>query len=352
MNNQWTLLLKTGLFLVLLCVLSSPPSKAQELQLEALQKNIDIFSGVLAEALELEQPSGLFGISLGGIESIYLFGQGVVMEVTTPLSTRRNTMGLVSLNSTLQALQFRSNPFEEMVRPQFDTNAAPATITIPLTASADGASEFYLAMMEKIASVDYSLMVNGAIQQASEYARSLRSLGNIDDIDYQKLREDIDGLRDEMQVRFTELRQIESEVAAASSQDIIVDGNSRRGEIQITLDSLLAQIEPLRDRAIAKAGELRGRTEVAEEEYAAKWQQEVLDFESSLYTAMCNYGSTLRELPEAENVSIILTGLGKNSDAERRADKIHVFSKANLLRCQNGEIDVQTLRLRSAQYDY
>ena len=51
-----------------------------------LQRNIDIFGGVLEEALELNQGSGLFGMSLGGIDSTYLFGQGVVFEIRTPLA--------------------------------------------------------------------------------------------------------------------------------------------------------------------------------------------------------------------------------------------------------------------------
>jgi hypothetical protein len=47
---------------------------AQVPQLEELQRNIELFSGVLEDALDFEESKGLFGLSLGGIESTYLIG--------------------------------------------------------------------------------------------------------------------------------------------------------------------------------------------------------------------------------------------------------------------------------------
>ena len=73
-------------------VFASCSIAAQDIQLQNLQRNIDIFSGVLDEALELGQTSGIFGMRVGGIDSTYLYGQGVVMEVRTPLANSRNRM--------------------------------------------------------------------------------------------------------------------------------------------------------------------------------------------------------------------------------------------------------------------
>jgi hypothetical protein len=322
------------------------PVGAQESQILALQRNIEIFSGVLEEVLDLTKGNGLFGVSLGGVENTYLLGQGVVLEVRTPLANSFNRMNLVSLNSAMQSLQARSNPFEAIAL----SSASSKAPSLASTAEPLEASSFYSDMMEKIANVDYSLAVSNAIRQASESARSLRSLGSIDDSDYTQLQADIEMLRTEMQENMQGLRQFEAElrksaVEAISSVDI-------EAEAQNKLDDLMIKIEPLRARAIAKANELRERSEVAELAHIEQWRQEVVELESRLYQAMCDYGSTLRGLPEKESVSIILTGLGEQGEDQRRTNKVHILNMADLLACQAGDITVVILQQRSTQYSY
>lgn len=331
------------------CLVTSASMHAQELQLQKLQRNIDIFSGVLEEALELEQTTQLFGLSVGGIESTYLYGQGVVLTVRTPLSSQRNRLSLASLNSALQSMQSRANPFESIPRP---TAPNQDQRFLPLSLTSEEATGFYREMMEKIANIDYSLIVNSAIQQASESARSLRSLGNIDAAAYDELRTDIDEMRDQMQEKMAELREIETEIRQQAGQDAPGAVAESSSQLQLSLDAILANIEPIRQQAIAKADELKQRTEIAEQEYAARWQEGVTDLETRLYAAMCDYGSTLRELPEEESISVVLTGLGEDSADNRRSDRVHVFKKADVLQCQSGDIDVATLQQRSAQYSY
>jgi hypothetical protein len=337
-------------------VVSAASATAQDPQLEGLQRNIDIFSGVLEDALDFEEAKGLFGLSLGGIESTYLLGQGVVLEVRTPLANSRNRLSLASLNSAMQTLQVRGNPFESIALSQsrnssqvqsLSTQASP--VMALQSQSAESAS-FYSQMMERVANVDYSLAVNNAIQQATESARSLRSLGSVDDEDYQELRADIEGLREEMGEKMQGLRELEAQIRESTAQ-AIADSNIEE-EMRLKLDTIMAQIEPLREQAVAKAAELRLRSEQAEQAYTQQWQQDVVVFEDKLYKAMCDYGSTLRELPIDERVSIILTGLGEQGDDQRRTDKIHVFNKADLQECQSNDISVATLRERSDHYSY
>lgn len=317
---------------------------AQSVSIIDLQKNIDIFTGVLAEALDLEQETGLFGISLGNIDSTYLWGQGVVLEVRTPLASRRNNVSLASLSATLQNLQARANPFAALAQSQ--SAGTTAMRSNSPSAPENDANDFYRTMMERIANVDYSLVVNSAIQQASEYARSLRSLDGVDDQAYESLRDEIAELRDEMRTQFARLREVEETAKRSSAVGI------EQENMQALLDNVLASLEALRGRAVAKAEELRERSRVAEQAYAASWQQEVFDFEDKLYGAMCNYGATLRELPVGENVSVILTGLGDDTGDKRRTDKVHVFAKADLVACQNGTIDRLVLQQRAKHYSY
>ena len=341
----------------LLCaiaVVSVVSATAQAPQLEGLQRNIDIFSGVLEDALDFEESKGLFGLSLGGIESTYLIGQGVVLELRTPLANSRNRLSLASLNSAMQTLQVRGNPFEALAlsqsRAQSLSSSAPASPVMALRNESADSTSAYNQMMERVANVDYSLAVNNAIQQATESARSLRSLGSIDEGDYAELRADIEGLRAEMGEKIQDLREIEAQITESTSQ-AITQSNIEE-ELRLKLNTVMAQIEPLREQAVAKAAQLRRRSEQAEQAYTQQWQQDVVMFEDKLYQAMCDYGSTLRELPRDERVSIILTGLGVQGADQRRTDKIHVFNKADLQACQSDDISVATLRERSDHYSY
>ncbi len=341
----------------LLCaiaVVSVVSATAQAPQLEGLQRNIDIFSGVLEDALDFEESKGLFGLSLGGIESTYLIGQGVVLELRTPLANSRNRLSLASLNSAMQTLQVRGNPFEALAlsqsRAQSLSSSAPASPVMALRNQSADSTSAYNQMMERVANVDYSLAVNNAIQQATKSARSLRSLGSIDEGDYAELRADIEGLRAEMGEKMQDLREIEAQITESTSQ-AITQSNIEE-ELRLKLNTVMAQIEPLREQAVAKAAQLRRRSEQAEQAYTQQWQQDVVMFEDKLYQAMCDYGSTLRELPRDERVSIILTGLGEQGADQRRTDKIHVFNKADLQACQSDDISVATLRERSDHYSY
>ena len=337
-------------------VVSASSAIAQDVRFEGLQRNIDIFSGVLENALDFEEAKGLFGLSLGSIESTYLLGQGVVLEVRTPLANSRNRLSLASLSSAMQTLQVRGNPFESIalsrsqLGAQAQSSSAQASPVMAFRRQDPEPASFYAQMMERVAKVDYSLAVNNAIQQAAESARSLRSFDSIDESDYEELRSEIEGLRVEMREMMQGLREIEGQIIgsnALASADF-----SLEEEIRLKLDTIMAQIEPLRDQAVAKAAELQLRSEQAEQVYTREWQQDVVVFENKLYQAMCDYGPTLRELPRGERVSIILTGLGDQGVGQRRADKIHVFDKADLQECQSDGISVSTLRDRSDHYSY
>ena len=69
----------TALAFVFLCLLANITTQAQDINLADLQGNIEIFAGVLEDALELNQNSGLFGMSLGGLDATYLYRQGVLI---------------------------------------------------------------------------------------------------------------------------------------------------------------------------------------------------------------------------------------------------------------------------------
>ena len=332
---------------VFLCLLANTTTQAQDINLADLQGNIEIFTGVMEDALELNQNSGLFGMSLVGIDATYLYRQGVLIEVRSPLANQRNRLGLASLNSALQSIQTGINPFERMVR------RASQSPVLSFERTNENVDSFYGLMMERIAKIDYSLIVSNAIQQASDSARSLHALGNIDEFAYESLRAEMDVMRERLQENVDQLSQLEEELRREAESSGQSDSEATESEVSSRLDDLVARLEPLREQAMAKAEQLKEQTELAEQRYVERWHEDVSEFEESLYVAMCNYGSTLRELPNGESISVILKGLGEDeANSNRRTDKVHVLSKSDVQECQNGVIDAIALRDRSAQYSY
>lgn len=323
---------------------------AQEIVVPGLRQNIDIFSGVLEDALDIAQSKGLFGISIGGIDSTYLYGQGVVMEVRTPLANRRNRMSLSFLSASVQSLPARENPFAAALRQSVPD--LQDSLRSTLNTSQAVAADFYADMMDRVAAVDYSIAINSAIRQASEAARSMRAMNTMDEAAYAEIRAEMTALQEQLQEQTELLRQAAEEVPPVSSQSDDVAAADVMSKMQARLEEFTLMIEPLKQRAIARATELKARSEEAEKEYIASWEADVVAFEAKLYAAMCDYGSMLRELPAQESVTIILTGLGEDAEDGSHTDKIHVFNKADLVQCQSGELDLAGLRQRSAQYSY
>ena len=105
-------------------VLIGSVTSAQEINLHELQLNMEAFSAIIEEALELDRGAGLFGMTVGGVDPTYLYGQGVLLEVRTPLANQRNRLNLVSLNSAMRTLQ-GGNPFEQLMRRTTPSVAAP-----------------------------------------------------------------------------------------------------------------------------------------------------------------------------------------------------------------------------------
>jgi len=332
---------------VSLCLLANTGSQAQDINLADLQGNIEIFTGVLEDALELNQNAGLFGMSLGGLSATYLYRQGVMIEVRSPLANQRSRLRLASLNSAMQSMQTGTNPFERMVR-----RASPPLV-LPSERTNENADSFYELMMERITKIDYSLAVSNFIQQASDSARSLRALGNIDEPAYEELRAELDIMRERLQENIGRLSQFEEELRRESENLGTSESVITESEVSLRLDDLVARLEPLREQAMSKAEQLKRQTELAEQRYVERWHEDVSEFEESLYIAMCNYGATLRELPNDESISLILKGLGEDdANSNRQPDQVHVLSKIDVQECQNGAIDVAELRERSTQYSY
>jgi len=316
--------------------------------LQVMRKSVAIFSSTMEEALELDGDRGLFGIVSGGVSGTYLYQQGVVLTVQTPLAGRRNRLNLGSLQSSLQTLTLPGNPFARVQRPTI----SPTPEIMALTLRQDSVGDFYRELMAQLAETDVSATVGTAIQQASDAVRALRAYGQPDDQAYRNMVSEIERMRDRLSSESKRVRDFESELRSASNQSDDGIDASARAALQRRLSEIVAAIEPLRTEVVARANELAQRSDLARSEYLQQWRQDVVDFESSIYQSLCSYATGLRELADEEKVTIILSGLGDEVEDGRRTDKHHVVAKTDLAQCQSGAINVAALRQRSVSYSF
>lgn len=327
---------------------------SQEMNLDSLQESISIFSSIVEESLELDQATGIFGNRLGGVDGIYLYGQGVVLEIRTPLANQKNQVGFSSVGRAMRSIN-RTNPFAAI-------SAQPTVSDLNNSTAGLAVQEGF---MEKMASVDFSLVVNSSIQQAAAAARSLRNTGSVDDVGYAQLQQELDSLRLQTSEKMAEMRELlASSTARESSEKQVASVEESRSsasssasadrsiDFQAEFNAFLTRVEPLKVKALEKAAELQLRSEQAQKEYAVRLEKDIAAFEVKLFATLCTYGATLRELSNDENVSIILKDLGVETQRSKQADKVHVVTKADLLKCQSGEMDSTSLLAEATTYSY
>ena len=325
--------------------LAASSGYAQGPSLQEMHDDLTLFSGILGEALKLNDSGSLFGRSLGGISSTYLVNQGAVFEVRSPLANRRNRMGLASLSSAMQALQLQENPFLAMRR-----SMPTVSLENPsLAAESSIPDDRYMLLRDQIANIDFSLVVNTAVQQATHSVRALRALGSVDEATYNALFAEIESLRGRVGEHVDELRLLEAELRSSSS---VGSGAGSSDDAREALAARLEALTPIREEALTLAADLKERAAQAETEFADQWQRDLTSLEEELYASLCAYGETLERIPADESLSFVLKGLGDEPTGARRTDKVHIVLRSDLSRCVEGGIDWPQLRSGSVSYSY
>ncbi len=283
---------------------------------ERAQQELAVFTDIIAVSLDLDEPAGLFGINAGSIEARYLHGQGAFLEVRSPLAARRQRLQLVAFGSTMRGLHAGRNPFENVAR---QSSPYPEA-TVENRPSVD------VAILEKLSKrlqgIDYQLIVDTALRQASQSAEALRSLDGLDEESYTKLRSDLAELQQELQ-------EIIGELAVENTE----------------------RMESLRQKAVQEAEDLHEKLEQAQAEYEKRWLSDREEFEESLYLAACESAAGLTQLSDDDSIAIALIGLG-DEGARARPDRIHILPVGALKRCAEGQIDVSVVQAESAVYSY
>lgn len=352
--NSVVLAIATKIIVAAALLLSVSVAVAQDRQ--ALQQSVELLSGVLEDALGFDQNQGFFGAMRGDIKHVYLEGQGIVIDIRTPLSSRRNHLGLSDLSLSMRDLEASARP--GLVTPP-SVPAAPQLSLDQVRPDANANGQLFEDLMARFADLDLSNIVRDATLRASASARSLRSLGEVDQESYQSLREEIEGLHGRLAEQMQQFEQVQQEMTATFKQRLeqaaAATGDIDLSSIEQRLEGITASAEGLRLQALGKANQLNERLQAARETASVQWAEEVDDLEDTLYSVMCDFGASLKSLPEDESVTLLLRGLGDEPNGESREhapDKIHVLSLADIQACQSGQFAAAELANRANQYSY
>ena len=217
---------------------------------DQLQKSSDILVGVLEESLELKNKSRVFGLSYGGVESTYLFGQGLLLKINTPLATEFSRLGLTGLSGTLQELANRSVPRPPM---------PPLPEIMALNVDSDAFSNMYTGLIEKWTELELSASVSEASSRAANAARSLRNLGELDQQTYETFQFEMEQMRAELESQLEQFRYLQEQWKADAQDQSDSGSDELETALADKLNALLEEVAPLRDKALQQAEELHIR---------------------------------------------------------------------------------------------
>jgi hypothetical protein len=315
-----------------------------------IRKNMDAFSTVLRESLGLNGRAGSFNPFANMSNSYYLAGQGAVIELSTPLARTRASIGMQSIGMTLQQLAegfSNSNAKSVGARRQYMQELRDS---MSLSAQAESAPEKYREIVRQVIEIDFPTEVDKAIRSARESLRNLQGSASLDAETLAEIDAQMNGLGDELANSVDALQSMRSEMTTAL-REAHIDREELAEQWQESLDELLARVEPIRDSALERAQQLSAMRDQENALRQEQWQVELAQFEGALHESVCEYSIVLRDLPDGEHLSLILKGLG-NRESGSSEDRVIVFSKADLLRCQSGDISAQQLQQLAERYSF
>ncbi|MEX0740909.1 MAG: hypothetical protein WD071_16370 [Pseudohongiella sp.] len=335
-------------------VLPALPTSAQNLsteQLAEMRRSIDVFSGVLRESLGFNERRGLFSPRTGDVQGHYLAGQGIVLELISPLQRYRGSASMQSLNSALEDLSSQLGSLMTggvVSRPDFEAMRD----SMALSLRSDEIATFYQEQMQQLSALLDMPAVEQALASAAASAHNLRNLGEMDPEGMERMNQQLQDLREQLAQRLRETEALRQEIRDRAMQADALPSEEIQQRWQQAREQLEVQVAALRAQIAEQAQALQTRNAALEAEQLALWQQDVTELESRIFAVLCDYASGLRVLPDDERLTLMLTGLGSHLGEGHRPDRIHVLGKADLLACQRGDLGPEDMRSRAVSYDF
>jgi len=284
----------------------SASSWANPQQREALNKQLDIMASIINTALGHEQgdkrkPSWA---ERSPLESTYLAGQGVVYRV--------------NFGSRLQRFSMQAGKSPGMDKFEF--------------IEVDGLA----SDIEKVVEI-----ANGDKRRVEVIIESNEVHIDGDDIQFEgdiTFSEEVRKAVADMRTAAQEMRDARRVIRDVSRVDQNANESARKksaeqlAEAQAKLEQAQQQMQLARSELRRSQGQIQQLTSTRMQEMQQARAARVATFEQTFVQTLCDYGSTLRDLPNKEHISVIIVGAGDNDN-----DKIHVFSKQDVMNCKGAK---------------
>ncbi|MGM0632561.1 MAG: hypothetical protein ACQETO_05230 [Pseudomonadota bacterium] len=343
-----------GLIAILLATGAASSGHAQSpagVDLREMRRGVSIFEGVLREALDLGGQQALFrSIDSARVSGRYLAGQGVVVEINTPLRIGRRGFGLRMLDDAAAALDRQLSEPDQLTgalvqRPDVEAMRR----SMALSVRRDEVAEYARDVMDQLSELDATAAVDNAVRLAGEAMQALRAMGDPDEGRYRE--QELEHLRGRLREQQRNLESLTESVQQFASDAATISEEQRQSWAR-RIDHLKDQWPALRDEALDAAEALRQRTEEVREQQRSEWRAEVAGLELQLFGVLCRYGASIG-LPDDESLTVVLPGLGERGDeGPGSADRVHVLARQALLRCQSGDMDTDGLRMAARSYAF
>lgn len=269
-----------------------------------IKKDVMVMSGILGNSFDSEQARGRISV-----DGNYLARQGAVFTVRAPRSMNFS-------------LAFSSDDDNVFVYDGYDI-AIPAIPAIPAVPAVPGISEIAADALADV--------------QREFEAHGIEWTG---DQDHYAMRMEIDNeTRNAMRELGREMREMEREISEYRISLIHVDDNDEKKEIEQRITEIRNEMSELADKHARLEENLKREREKYEARRAeAKQKAEearkarIAMVEKHVMQSFCDYGSTLKNLPSDEHVSVIVS---RSEDKDDR--KIYVFDKNDVVDCRSAD---------------
>jgi hypothetical protein len=290
----------TGLALTLFSSMTT--LAASDVDFARIKKDVGVMSKIL-EGAQQTDPSATKAKRALKVDANYLASQGAVFSIAGPSAAGRFSF---QFGDHDMHMQMPSMP--------------------PLPDDIDVASRVEIALEGLEGLEDLELL------RGSEWLSSLTEFGagsHLDRESRRAMREIASQMRElgremsELQIR---LIHEDNEADRKAIENEVAELEQRLAEEERKHQALAANLEQQREQLVKKRA-------AAEQEKLAARQAQMANLEAAVMQSLCDYGSTLKNLPEKEHISIVFDRV--DSPPSRQ---IYVFAKDDVTNCRtNGE---------------
>lgn len=175
------------------------------------------------------------------------------------------------------------------------------------------------------------------------------ALDHLDDLDLDEIGELSKELRREMR----EIGKERSQLMKEAQEQYHAAMKRMEGEQSLSeadRQELTAKAEAFGKKMSVAAEKIKTRMEKAQAESLKQWDARMKPFMDTFLQTVCEYGASLRSLPNGEHLTVVFRGASRTSEGV--SDLVYVFDKADLLACRDGQITVSQLQNKAEQYTY